>query len=163
MLVSSVFNNPSFAQKRHRAALLSIPLKLVGIALPLSLLTKAITFDNSVFIALFAVFVVAGAMMYYRYALSKKNRLRKNQIDRIELATDRIIIFNFRKEAIEIAHNLCRLIPVDDEVVEWGRHITDLRLMMLSGAEYYIDASLFNTHQIEDWKSPDGSKRYYSV
>jgi hypothetical protein len=166
MIVDSFFNSKKFRRKRNYHLVNSILNLFVSTFVIWHFFLRH-TLDNdfSYYLkVLLPITIVLLIIQLYRTNVFKHNLRIKNQIDEIELNDQEIIITNYAEEKIIIRKDSCMLIPVNDQVWQlFGRHHTSLLLTLENGSCFYIYAELFNTQQVEDWKSDDENKRYYTV
>ncbi len=166
IIVESIFNSPKFKRKQ-RISRLKNTLNFLLSILPLAYIFRkelnSIDWGSGLYIMI-PLLIYLLIMGQISRSATFHNMKLKNQIDKIELRDEELVVTNYAEEKIIVLKNSCILYPVTDAPHRWyGRHKTDLLLTLEDGSCFYIYKELFNTHQIEDWKSDDANKRYYTV
>jgi hypothetical protein len=166
MIVDSKFNSVKFRHKQKAELAKSILNTILYLFFFWYLFLNNVFEYNFSFylkyiLPLTALFIIIG---FYRRSVNLHNLNLKNQVKEIELNEQELLITNYAGNKILFKKDDLILIPQSDPTYQlFGRHKTDLMLTLENGSCFYIYQELFNTHQIEDSKSENPGKRYYTV
>jgi hypothetical protein len=166
MIVDSKFNSVKFRRKQKAELAKSTFYTILNLFFFWYLFLNNVFEYNFSFylkfiLPLTAFFIIVG---FYRRSVNLHNLNLKNQVKEIELNDQELLITNYSGNKIILEKDDLILIPQSDPTYQlFGRHKTDLLLTLENGSCFYIYQELFNTHQIEDWKSEDRNKPYYQV